>query len=34
MGPFGIELAQAVVGKKNFIFYDALNNVAYEGDSV
>lgn len=32
MGPFGIELAQAVVGKKNFLFYDAMNNVAYQGE--
>jgi hypothetical protein len=31
MGPFGIELAQALVSKKDFIFYDALNNVAYQG---
>ncbi len=31
MGPFGIQLAQALVTKKNFIFYDALHNTAYEG---
>lgn len=31
-GPFGIELAQALVMKKNFIFYDAMSNTAYEGD--
>jgi outer membrane lipoprotein-sorting protein len=31
MGPFGIELAQAIVTKNNFIFYDALQNTAYEG---
>ncbi|MEO8398642.1 MAG: DUF4292 domain-containing protein [Ignavibacteriaceae bacterium] len=31
MGPFGIELAQAVVTNENFIFYDALQNTAYEG---
>lgn len=31
MGPFGIELAQALVTKSNYIFYDALNNTAYEG---
>ncbi len=31
MGPFGIELAQAVVTDKNFIFYDALQNTAYKG---
>jgi outer membrane lipoprotein-sorting protein len=30
-GPFGIELAQALVSKKDFIFYDVLNNTAYEG---
>ncbi len=31
MGPFGIELAQTLVTKNNFIFYDALHNTAYEG---
>jgi outer membrane lipoprotein-sorting protein len=31
-GPFGIELAQALVTKSNFIFYDALKNTAYEGN--
>ena len=31
MGPFGIELAQAVVTNSTFIFYDALNNTAYQG---
>ena len=31
MGPFGIELAQAVVTNKNFVFYDALQNTAYKG---
>lgn len=31
LGPFGIELAQAIVTKENFIFYDALQNVAYHG---
>lgn len=31
MGPFGIELAQALVANGNFIFYDAINNTAYEG---
>ncbi len=31
-GPFGIELAQALVMKQNFIFYDAMSNTAYEGD--
>jgi len=30
-GPFGIELAQALVTKSHFIFYDALKNTAYEG---
>lgn len=31
-GPFGIELAQALVTKSNFIFYDAMKNTAYEGN--
>ena len=31
-GPFGIELAQALVMKDNFIFYDIINNTAYEGE--
>ena len=31
MGPFGIELAQAVVTNNNFVFYDALQNTAYKG---
>lgn len=31
MGPFGIELAQALVSKDDYIFYDALENTAYEG---
>ncbi|HEY6907529.1 MAG TPA: DUF4292 domain-containing protein [Ignavibacteriaceae bacterium] len=31
MGAFGIELAQILVTKENFIFYDALENTAYEG---
>ncbi|NWF88554.1 MAG: DUF4292 domain-containing protein [Ignavibacteriaceae bacterium] len=30
-GPFGIELAQSLVTKDNFVFYDALQNTAYEG---
>ncbi len=30
-GPFGIELAQALVTNDNYIFYDALKNTAYEG---
>ena len=32
MGPFGIEIAQALVTEKNFIFYDALQNTAYKGE--
>ena len=32
MGPFGISLAEALVTKKNFVFYDALHNTAYEGE--
>jgi outer membrane lipoprotein-sorting protein len=31
MGPFGIELAQALVTKEKYIFYDALQNTAYTG---
>ena len=31
MGPFGIEMAQAVVTKDEFIFYDAMQNTAYKG---
>jgi hypothetical protein len=31
MGPFGIELAQAIVTKEKFTFYDALKNTAYVG---
>jgi len=31
MGPFGIELAQALVTKEKFTFYDALKNTAYVG---
>jgi outer membrane lipoprotein-sorting protein len=31
MGPFGIELAQAIVTRENFTFYDALKNSAYVG---
>jgi outer membrane lipoprotein-sorting protein len=30
-GPFGIEIAQALVSSKEFIFYDALQNTAYRG---
>ena len=33
MGPFGIELAQTVVTKNKFTFYDVLQNTAYEGDA-
>ena len=32
LGPFGIELAQALVTKQRFTFYDALQNTAYIGD--
>lgn len=32
MGPFGIELAQAIVTQNHFIFYDALSNTAYQGE--
>ncbi|MEE9449536.1 MAG: DUF4292 domain-containing protein [Ignavibacteriaceae bacterium] len=32
MGPFGIELAQALVTEKDFIFYDAFENTAYTGE--
>lgn len=31
MGPFGIELAEALVTKEKFTFYDALKNTAYMG---
>lgn len=31
-GPFGIELAQALVTRNNFTFYDALKNTAYQGE--
>lgn len=31
LGPFGIELAQALVTNENYIFYDAIQNVAYVG---
>ena len=33
MGPFGIELAQALVTKDKFVFYDALQNTAYTGSA-
>jgi len=29
LGPFGIELAQALVTKDDYVFYDALQNTAY-----
>ena len=32
LGPFGIELAQALVTNEKFIFYDALENTAHVGD--
>jgi hypothetical protein len=33
MGPFGIELAQTLVTKDNFYFYDVLQNTVYEGET-
>lgn len=33
LGPFGIELADAVVTSSEFVFYDALQNTAYTGES-
>lgn len=30
-GPFGIDLAEAVVTNRNFIFYDVMNNKVYKG---
>lgn len=33
LGPFGIELADAVVTPQEFVFYDALQNTAYMGES-
>lgn len=32
MGPFGIELAQSLVTKDRYVFYDALENTAYTGE--
>lgn len=32
-GPFNIELAQALITKRSFQFYDALTNTVYKGDS-
>ncbi len=31
-GPFGIELAQAVVSSNGFLFYDVINNKVYKGN--
>lgn len=31
MGPFGIELAQSLLTKNNFLFYDVIHNTVYEG---
>ena len=31
LGPFGIELAQALVTQDDYVFYDALQNTAYRG---
>ncbi|HEX3073638.1 MAG TPA: DUF4292 domain-containing protein [Ignavibacteriales bacterium] len=33
LGPFNIELAQAVVTKSDFVFYDSFNNNVYKGGS-
>lgn len=33
MGPFGIELAQALVTKKAFTFYETLSNTVYMGET-
>lgn len=30
-GPFGIDLASALLTQKDFLFYDAINNTAYRG---
>ena len=32
LGPFGIELAQALVTKENYVFYDAIQNTVYQGN--
>ena len=32
LGPFGIELAQALVTNDSYVFYDALENTAYTGE--
>jgi len=32
MGPFGIELAQALLTERDYIFYDAFENTAYTGE--
>jgi len=31
-GPFGIELAQAVISSNGFLFYDVINNKIYKGN--
>ncbi len=31
-GPWGIDLAHALVTKRNFVFYDVMNNIVYKGD--
>ncbi len=31
-GPWGIDLAHAMVTKRDFVFYDVMNNVVYKGD--
>lgn len=33
LGPFNIELAQAIVTKNDFVFYDSFNNNVYKGGS-
>ncbi len=32
-GPFNLELAQALITKRSFQFYDALSNTLYQGDA-
>ena len=31
-GPWGIDLAHAMVTKRDFVFYDVMNNVVYKGE--
>ena len=31
-GPWGIDLAHALVTKKDFLFYDVMNNIVYKGE--